>query len=89
MAGKYLVDKVGKNAKVGELEGVPGASATRERGKGFHEIADKQLKVIAKQSAKFDRAEGLNVTQNMLKRIQISKQSLLKMMKWHLVPLKY
>ena len=27
---------------------------------------DKQLKVIAKQSAKFDRAEGLNVTQNML-----------------------
>ena len=66
MAGKYLVDKVGKNAKVGELEGVPGASATRERGKGFHEIADKQLKVIAKQSAKFDRAEGLNVTQNML-----------------------
>ena len=33
---------------------------------GFHEIADKQLKVIAKQSAKFDRAEGLNVTQNML-----------------------
>lgn len=66
MAGKYLVDKVGKNAKVGELEGVPGASATRERGKGFHEIADKQLIVIAKQSAKFDRAEGLNVTQNML-----------------------
>ena len=50
MAGKYLVDKVGKNAKVGELEGVPGASATRERGKGFHEIADKQLKVIATQS---------------------------------------
>ena len=53
----------------------------REKEKGFHEIADKQLKVIAKQSAKFDRAEGLNVTQNMLEAHQISKQSLLKMMK--------
>lgn len=66
MGGQFIVDKVGKNAKVAELEGVPGASATRERGKGFHEIADKQLNIVSKQSAKFDRAEGLNVTQNMI-----------------------
>ncbi|CAM2876882.1 ribose ABC transporter substrate-binding protein RbsB [Paenibacillus sediminis] len=66
MAAQYIVDKVGKNAKVIELEGVPGASATRERGKGFHEIADKELKVIAKQSAHFDRTEGLNVMENLL-----------------------
>nr|WP_263315032.1 D-ribose ABC transporter substrate-binding protein [Mammaliicoccus sp. Marseille-Q6498] len=66
MGGKFILDKLGKNAKVAELEGVPGASATRERGKGFHDVADKSLKVIAKQSAKFDRAEGLNVTQNIL-----------------------
>lgn len=66
MGGKFIVDKVGKQAKVAELEGVPGASATRERGKGFHEIADKDLNIVSKQSAKFDRAEGLNVTQNMI-----------------------
>ncbi|MCE4962070.1 D-ribose ABC transporter substrate-binding protein [Staphylococcus chromogenes] len=66
MGGKFIVDKVGKQAKVAELEGAPGASATRERGKGFHEIADKDLNIVSKQSAKFDRAEGLNVTQNMI-----------------------
>ncbi|UWF57029.1 substrate-binding domain-containing protein [Staphylococcus hyicus] len=66
MGGQYIVDKVGKHAKVAELEGVPGASATRERGKGFHDIADKELNIVSKQSAKFDRAEGLNVTQNMI-----------------------
>ena len=66
MGGQFIVDKVGKQAKVAELEGVPGASATRERGKGFHAIADKDLKIVSKQSAKFDRAEGLNVTQNMI-----------------------
>ncbi|MFD0048969.1 ribose ABC transporter substrate-binding protein RbsB [Actinomycetes bacterium NPDC127524] len=66
MAGKYLVEKLGKNAKVAELEGVPGASATRERGKGFHNIADKNLKVTAKQSADFDRTKGLNVMENLI-----------------------
>lgn len=66
MAGEYIVKQVGEKASVGELEGVPGASATRERGKGFHIVADKQLEVASKQTAKFNRAEGLNVTQNMI-----------------------
>ncbi len=66
MAGDYIVEKAGKDAEVAELEGVPGASATRERGKGFHEVADKELNIVAKQTAKFNRAEGLNVAQNIL-----------------------
>ncbi len=66
MAGEYIVQQLGKGAKVIELEGVPGASATRERGKGFHEVADQQLQVIAKQSADFDRTKGLNVMENLL-----------------------
>ncbi|TDM26796.1 D-ribose ABC transporter substrate-binding protein [Macrococcoides caseolyticum] len=66
MAGEYIVKQVGEKASVGELEGVPGASATRERGKGFHIVADKQLEVASKQTAKFNRAEGLNVTQNII-----------------------
>lgn len=66
MAAEYIVAKVGKGAKVIELEGSPGASATRERGKGFHEIADTQLDVIAKQTADFDRTKGLTVMENLL-----------------------
>lgn len=66
MGGKLIVDQLGKGTKVAELEGIPGASATRERGKGFHHIADDDLDVVSKQSAKFNRTEGLNVTQNII-----------------------
>ncbi|WP_407637255.1 ribose ABC transporter substrate-binding protein RbsB [Bacillus cihuensis] len=66
MAAEYIVDKLGKDAVVAELEGVPGASATRERGKGFHTIADTDLQVIAKQSADFDRTKGLTVMENII-----------------------
>lgn len=66
MAAEYIVDQLGKDTKVIELEGVPGASATRERGKGFHDIADEQLNVVAKQAADFDRTKGLTVTENLL-----------------------
>ncbi|GGD13328.1 ribose ABC transporter substrate-binding protein RbsB [Pontibacillus salipaludis] len=66
IAGEYIVEQVGEGAKVAELEGVPGASATRERGAGFHNIADEQLDVVAKQTANFDRTEGLTTMENML-----------------------
>lgn len=66
MAGEYLVKKLGEGAEVAELEGIPGASATRERGEGFHKIADQKLKVLAKQSADFDRTKGLTVAENIL-----------------------
>ncbi len=66
LAAEYIVEQLGKGSKVIELEGVPGASATRERGKGFHAIADTQLDVIAKQSADFDRTKGLTVMENLL-----------------------
>ncbi|BFH63286.1 ribose ABC transporter substrate-binding protein RbsB [Paenibacillus azoreducens] len=66
MAAEFIEKIVGKDAKVVELEGVAGASATRERGKGFHEVADQNLKVVAKQTADFDRTKGLNVMENLL-----------------------
>ncbi|GGF90876.1 ribose import binding protein RbsB [Paenibacillus albidus] len=66
MAAEHFVEQLGEGAKVIELEGVPGASATRERGKGFHEVADQKLDVVAKQSADFDRSKGLNVMENLL-----------------------
>ena len=54
------------NVKVAELEGIPGASASRERGEGFHKLADSKLTVVAKQTAEFDRSKGLTVAENML-----------------------
>ncbi|PJY99684.1 MULTISPECIES: ribose ABC transporter substrate-binding protein RbsB [Bacillus] len=66
MAAEYIADKLGKGAKVAELEGVPGASATRERGSGFHHIADQKLDIVTKQSADFDRTKGLTVMENLL-----------------------
>lgn len=66
MAADYIIEKLGEGAKVAELEGTPGASATRERGKGFHNVADQKLDVAAKQSADFDRTKGLNVMENLL-----------------------
>ena len=55
-----------EGAKAAELEGVPGASATIDRGAGFHEAADAALDVVASQTANFNRAEGMNVMENIL-----------------------
>ena len=66
MATEYLAGQIGEGAKVAELQGVPGASATIDRGAGFHEAADKALDVVASQSANFDRAEGMSVMENIL-----------------------
>ena len=66
MAAEYIIKKLGEKVKVAELEGIPGASATRERGQGFHKLADSKLTVVAKQTADFDRSKGLTVAENML-----------------------
>lgn len=66
MAADFIIAQLGEKAKVAELEGTPGASATRERGEGFHSIADTKLDVVEKQSADFDRTKGLNVSENVL-----------------------
>ena len=66
LATQYIVDKLGEGVKVAELEGVPGASAAIDRSAGFHNIADEKLDVVAKQTANFDRTEGMSVMENML-----------------------
>ena len=66
MAAQYIVDNVGENANSLQLEGVPGASATNERGEGFTNVAESSLNVLDSQTANFDRAEGLTVMENML-----------------------
>lgn len=66
MAAQYIVDQVGENASTLQLEGVPGASATNERGEGFTNVAETSLNLLDSQTANFDRAEGLTVMENML-----------------------
>ena len=66
IATEYMISLLGENANVVELEGVPGASATIERGKGFHIAADEVLNVLSSQTANFNRSEGMSVMENML-----------------------
>lgn len=66
LAGEYILEKVGENAEVVQLEGIPGASSTRERGEGFKEATDGKIDLVASQTANFDRAEGLTVMENLL-----------------------
>jgi ribose transport system substrate-binding protein len=66
MAGEYLLSLVGEGADIAELQGVPGASATIDRGKGFHEAVDGKATVVASLTADFNRVEGMSVTENIL-----------------------
>jgi ribose transport system substrate-binding protein len=72
LGGQQLLKAVPANAKVAMLIGIPGASAARDRGKGFLDaVADtsmntKGAKVVAQQVANFKRDEALNVMQNIL-----------------------
>lgn len=66
MAAEYIAKISGENANTVQLEGTPGASATRERGEGFASIAETSLNLLDSQTANFDRAEGLTVMENML-----------------------
>lgn len=66
MAANWLIEQLGKKAKIAEIQGIPGASATRERGKGFDSIGDQKLNIVTKQTAQFDRAKALTVTENIL-----------------------
>jgi len=67
MAGEYITKQLNNKGKVVQLEGIPGSSSTRDRGKGFKEaIDDTQLDVVASQTAEFDRTKGMTVMENIL-----------------------
>ncbi|EKV28156.1 Ribose ABC transport system, periplasmic ribose-binding protein RbsB [Caenispirillum salinarum AK4] len=68
MAGELIVEALDGQGKVVELQGVPGTSAARDRGQGFHEAVEpvEGIEVVASQPANFDRTKGLNVMENIL-----------------------
>ncbi|GIU49213.1 D-ribose ABC transporter substrate-binding protein [Shewanella sairae] len=67
LAGQYIAQQLGVNAKVIQLEGIAGTSAARERGQGFsNAVTGNSLNMLSSQPADFDRSKGLNVMENML-----------------------
>jgi ribose transport system substrate-binding protein len=67
MAGEFVVEKLGGEGNIVELEGIAGSSAARDRGEGFAEgIKNSNLNVVSKQTADFDRTKGLSVMENIL-----------------------
>lgn len=67
LAGEYMLELLGEdNAQVAELEGIAGSSAARDRGAGFNEAVEGKVNIVAKQTANFNRAEGLTVMENIL-----------------------
>lgn len=67
-AGKRIAELLNDSGKVVELQGIPGTSAARARGKGFHNIVDEKenIEVVASQPAGFDRSKGMTVMENIL-----------------------
>lgn len=70
LVATYLQGRLGPRARLVELEGLPGASATRERGDGFHQLMDGKpgMLFIARESAGFDRAQAHERMQSILLR---------------------
>ncbi len=69
LAAEFICDMLDGNGPVVELEGIPGVSATRERGEGFNTFVTEDcpgLEIVARQTANFNRAEGLSVMENIL-----------------------
>jgi ribose transport system substrate-binding protein len=68
-AAEFICEQIGGSGPVVELEGIPGTSAARERGLGFNTFMREQCPgatIVARQTANFNRAEGLSVMENIL-----------------------
>lgn len=69
LAGEFLCEALGGEGSVVELEGIAGTSAARDRGAGFNAYLEEEctgVTVVARQTANFNRAEGLTVFENIL-----------------------
>lgn len=66
--GKHFVEEVGEQGKYVELLGLVGDNNTWNRSKGFHSVVDRYegLKMVAQQSADFDRNKALEVMESIL-----------------------
>ncbi len=68
IAGQCVVERLKGNGIVAILEGIPGHETGDARRRGFHDVVDKVpgIRVVASQTANWERDQGFNVFQNML-----------------------
>lgn len=66
--GQYFVRQLDKKGKYVELLGLVGDNNTWNRSKGFHSVVDHfpELKMVAQQSADFDRSKAMEVLETIL-----------------------
>jgi len=66
--GQYFVEQVGETGQYVELLGIVADTNTWNRSKGFHSVVDRfpGLKMVAQQSAEFDRSKALEVLESIL-----------------------
>ena len=66
--GKYFVEQLDKKGKYVEILGLVGDNNTWSRSKGFHSVVDQypELKMVAQQSADFDRNKAMEVLESIL-----------------------
>ena len=68
LAGRYLVEASGGRASAAVLEGIPGHETGDSRLRGFRETvkAAPGVRIVASQTANWERDQGYSVFQNML-----------------------
>jgi len=66
--GKYFVEQMHKQGRYVEILGLVGDNNTWNRSKGFHSVVDfyPGLKMVAQQSADFDRNKAMDVLESIL-----------------------
>jgi ABC-type sugar transport system substrate-binding protein len=66
--GEYFVQQVGEQGTYAELLGLVGDNNTWNRSRGFHSVVDRfpGLRMVAQQSAEFDRSRSLDVMESIL-----------------------
>lgn len=68
IAGERIIEKLGGEGRVAILEGIPGHETGDSRLRGFHHAAGqaKGIRIVASQTANWERDQGYNVFQNIL-----------------------
>ncbi len=68
LAGRYVVEQLGGQARVAILEGIPGHETGDNRLRGFRDaVAGAEgVQIVASQPANWERDQGFNVFQNIL-----------------------
>ena len=68
IAGEFIAGQLGGKGSVAILEGIPGHETGDARLNGFHEAIEKfkGIRIVASQTANWERDQGFNVFQNIL-----------------------